>query len=201
MQVCRRGMRRSVVLAVILLLPLAAAEGGVNEAAETEGTAVASVETADVALQGEDFGITVTLDDEAASNGTTVGWTTQICINTGVCYPPETNGLTDSQLDGSTWEGSVLLDETGAYVNWRIELEWPDGNTSSVPETGFGWKVWSTCWYDVDSEQWGGEAALDDGCAGEPLGGELEEEGWLPGFGGALAAASMAMAAFMARRD
>ena len=85
MQVCRRGMRRSVVLAVILLLPLAAAEGGVNEAAETEGTAVASVETADVALQSEDFSITVTLDDEAASNGTTVGWTTQICINSGVC--------------------------------------------------------------------------------------------------------------------
>ncbi|MCH2260720.1 hypothetical protein, partial [Candidatus Thalassarchaeum betae] len=127
-------MRRSVALAVILLLPLAAAEGGVNEAAETEGTAVASVETADVALQGEDFSITVTLDDEAASNGTTVGWTTQICINSGACYPPETSGLTDSQLDGSTWEGSVLLDDTGAYVNWRIELNWTDGSTQTVPE-------------------------------------------------------------------
>ena len=45
-------MRRSGILAVILLLPLAAAEGGVNEAAEIEGTAVASVETADVALRG-----------------------------------------------------------------------------------------------------------------------------------------------------
>ena len=189
MQVRRRGMRRSVILAVILLLPLAAAEGGVNEAAETGGTAVASVETADVALRGEDFGITVTLDDEAASNGTTVGWTTQICINSGVCYPPETSGLTDSQLDGSTWEGSVLLDDTGAYVNWRIELNWTDGSTQTVPEVGFGWKVWSDCWWDNGT--WGGQST---DCQ--------EEDGdGLPGFAAPAAVAAIAMAALMARRD
>ena len=189
MQVRRRGMRRSVILAVILLLPLAAAEGGVNEAAETGGTAVASVETADVALRGEDFGITVTLDDEAASNGTTVGWTTQICINSGVCYPPETSGLTDSQLDGRTWEGSVLLDDTGAYVNWRIELNWTDGSTQTVPEVGFGWKVWSDCWWDNGT--WGGQST---DCQ--------EEDGdGLPGFAAPAAVAAIAMAALMARRD
>ena len=189
MQVCRRGMRRSVVLAVILLLPLAAAEGGVNEAAETEGTPIVSVETADVALRGENFGITVTLDGEAASNGTTVGWTTQICINSGVCYPPETSGLTDSQLDGSTWEGSVRLDETGAYVNWRIELNWTDGSTETVPETGFGWKVWSDCWWDNGT--WGGSTT---DC-------QEEDEDGLPGFAAPAAAAAIAMAALMARRD
>ena len=42
-------MRRSAILAVVLLLPLAAAAGGVNEAAEIDGTAIVSVETADVA--------------------------------------------------------------------------------------------------------------------------------------------------------
>jgi len=187
-QVRRRGMRRSVVLAVILLLPLAAAEGGVNEAAETEGTAIASVETADVALRGDSFDITVTLDDEAASNGTAVGWTTQICINSGVCYPPETSGLTDSQLDGSTWKGSVLLDDTGAYVNWRIDLNWTDGSTQTVPETGFGWKVWSDCWWDNGT--WGG---FTTDCQGE-------DEG-LSGFAAPAAAAAIAMAALMARRD
>ena len=69
-------------------MPLAAAAGGVNEAAEIEGTAIVSVETADVAPASERFDITVTIDDEAASNGTSVGWTTQICVNSGVSYPP-----------------------------------------------------------------------------------------------------------------
>jgi hypothetical protein len=176
------------------------AEGGANESTALDGTSLVSVETADTAAANQEFAITVELDTAASSNGTQVGWTTQICINSGVCYAPETVTLSPDS-DGRLWTGSIAMDDESSYVNWRIELEWPDGNTSSVPETGFGWKVWSTCWYDVDSEQWGGEAALDDGCAGEPLGGELEEEGWLPGFGGALAAASMAMAAFMARRD
>ena len=58
-------MRRSVVLAVILLLPLAAAEGGVNEAAETEGTAAASVETVPVPPPGPAFAIPRTLDRDA----------------------------------------------------------------------------------------------------------------------------------------
>ena len=54
-------MRRSAILAVVLLLPLAAAAGGVNEAAEIEGTAIVSVETADVAPASERFDITVTI--------------------------------------------------------------------------------------------------------------------------------------------
>tara|TARA_B100000586_G_scaffold268677_1_gene245753 strand:+ start:1352 stop:1897 length:546 start_codon:yes stop_codon:yes gene_type:complete len=176
------------------------AEGGTNESTALDGTSLVSVETVDTAAANQDFSITVELDADAASNGTQVGWTTQICINSGVCYAPETAALSPDS-DGRLWTGSIVMDDESSYVNWRIELTWPDGNSSSVPETGFGWKVWSTCWYDVDSEQWGGDAALDDGCAGEPLGGEQEDEGWLPGFGGALAAASMAMAAFMARRD
>ena len=139
--------------------------------------------------------IVVEIDAGAASNGTQVSWTTQICINSGVCYAPETTSLSPDS-DSRLWNGSIIMDEESSYVNWRIELEWPDGNASSVPETGFGWKVWSTCWYDIDSEQWGG-----DGCADEPFGGDPEDERWLPGFGVALTAASLAMAAFMARRD
>jgi hypothetical protein len=194
-------MRALVVLSVLVLLMVPVwAEGGTNESTALDGTSLVSVETVDTAAANQDFSITVELDADAASNGTQVGWTTQICINSGVCYAPETTALSPDS-DGRLWTGSIVMDDESSYVNWRIELKWPDGNSSSVPETGFGWKVWSTCWYDVDSEQWGGDAALDDGCAGEPLGGEQEDEGWLPGFGGALAAASMAMAAFMARRD
>ena len=194
-------MRALVVLSVLVLLMAPVwAEGGANESTALDETSLVSVETADTAAANQDFAIAVEIDGDAASNGTQVGWTTQICINSGVCYKPETAPLSPDS-DGRLWTGSIVMDNESSYVNWRVELEWPDGNASSVPETGFGWKVWSTCWYDIDSEQWGGDAALDDGCAGEPLGGEQEDERWLPGFGGALAAASLAMAAFMARRD
>ena len=184
-------MRSSAILVVVLLMPLAAAAGGVNEGAEIEGTAIVSVETADVAPASERFDITVTIDEEAASNGTSVGWTTQICVNSGVCYPPEPGSLTASS-DGSTWTGSLIPDHNSTYVNWRIELNWADGSNETVPEDGFGWKVWSDCWFD--GEAWGGS---DRSCQGQA--GDDEEE--LPGFGAVLAVAAVAMAGLMARRD
>ena len=180
-------MRRSLVLAVVLLLPLAAAESGVNESVDTEGTAIVSVGTSDVASSSEVFDVTVVLNDEAASNGTTVQWTTQICINTGVCYPPETSNLT-ADSEGKSWMGSVLMLDDSSYVNWRIELVWPDGAIQRVPDTGFGWKVWSDCWWDNGT--WGGSTT---DCQ--------EEEDGMPGFVAPAAAAAIAMAALMARRD
>lgn len=194
-------MRDFVVLSILVLLMVPVwAEGGINESTALDDTSLVSVETAAAAAANQDFAIVVEIDAGAASNGTQVSWTTQICINSGVCYAPETTSLSPDS-DSRLWNGSIIMDEESSYVNWRIELEWPDGNASSVPETGFGWKVWSTCWYDIDHEQWGGDDALDDGCADKPLDRGQGDEGWLPGFGGALAAASMAMAAFMARRD
>ncbi len=180
-------MRKWLVLAVVLLLPLAAAESGVNESVDTGGTAIVSVETADVASSSEAFDITVILDDEAASNGTSVQWITQICINTGVCYPPETSDLI-SDSDGKNWMGSVLMLDDSSYVNWRIELVWPDDGIQRVPDTGFGWKVWSDCWWDNGT--WGGSTT---DCQ--------EEDGGLPGFAAPAAVAAIAMAALMARRD
>jgi len=166
------------------------AEGGANQSTALEGTSLISVVTADTATANEDFAITVELDADAASNGTEVGWTTQVCINSGVCYPPETSALS-SESGSSLWTGYITVDDEASYVNWRIELYWPEGNDSSVPETGFGWKVWSTCWYDIDSEQWGGSDAQ---CQ------EEDEEG-LPSFEAPAAVAAISMAALMARRD
>ena len=180
-------MRKWLVLAVVLLLPLATAESGVNESVDTEGTAIVSVDTAGVAPSNDEFGITVVLDDEAASNGTSVQWVTQICINTGVCYPPETSDLT-ADSGGKSWIGSVLMLDDSSYVNWRVELVWPDGDIQKVPDSGFGWKVWSDCWWDNGT--WGGTSTH---CQ--------EEEGGLPGFAAPAAAAAIAMAALMARRD
>jgi hypothetical protein len=194
-------VRDFVVLSILVLLMVPVlAEGGTNESTVLDGTSLVSVETAAAAAANQDFAIAVEIDASAASNGTQVNWTTQICINSGVCYAPETTALSPDS-DNRLWNGSIVMDEESSYINWRIELEWPDGNTSSVPETGFGWKVWSTCWYDIDNELWGGDDALDGGCADKLLDREQEDKGWLPGFGGALAAVSTVMAAFMARRD
>ena len=84
-------MRALVVLSVLVLLMAPVwAEGGANESTALDGTSLVSVETADTAAANQEFAITVELDTAASSNGTQVGWTTQICINSGVCYAPET---------------------------------------------------------------------------------------------------------------
>ena len=182
-------MRALVVLSVLVLLMVPVwAEGGTNESTALDGTSLVSVETVDTAAANQDFSITVELDADAASNGTQVGWTTQICINSGVCYAPETAALSPDS-DGRLWTGSIVMDDESSYVNWRIELEWPDGNTSSVPETGFGWKVWSDCWWDNGT--WGGSTT---DC-------QEEDEDGLPGFAAPAAVVAIAMAALMARRD
>ena len=126
------------------------------------------------------------LSGEARENGTTVRWITQICINSGVCYAPETHSL-DSE-DGAIWTGGIVPDETVTYVNWKLVLDHEDGSQTDVPETGFGWKVWSDCWHDNGT--WGGSSTeCRDG------------DGILPGFSVPVALASTAMAALMARRD
>lgn len=187
-------MRALVVFCVVLMLTVPVlASAGQNEASSLEGTALVSVQTADASVANEEFSIIVELSDEASSNGTVVGWTTQICINSGVCYAPQTSDLS-SDSEGRIWTGDVLVDDEASYVNWRIELDWADGNESSVPETGFGWKVWSTCWYDTDSDQWGGSNVGDEGC-------EAEENTFIPGFAVTLALTSVTMAGLMAKRD
>ena len=57
------------------------------------------------------------------------------------------------------------------------------------PDSGFGWKVWSDCWFDNGT--WGGPST---DC-------QEEDGGFLPGFAAPAAVAGLAMAALMARRD
>ena len=70
----------------------------------------------------------------------------------------------------------------------RFVLHHEDGSSIDVPEQGFGWKHWSNCWWDNGT--WGG---TETHCQ--------EDEGGLPGFAAPAAAAAIAMAALMARRD
>ena len=117
---------------------------------------------------------------------TSVVWITQICINTGVCFAPEINEMSSS--DGVTYESQVDVDGTASYINWKFVLTHEDDSTSDVPEEGFGWKTWSDCWWDNGT--WGGPSTE---CQ--------KEERRMPGFAGPAAAAAIAMAALLARRD
>ena len=181
-------MRRLVAVLLVSMLSLsvsAAGQSGVNDSTSLEGTGIAAAQYDDMAYGGEDYSMTISLEED--SNISSVIWISQICINTGVCFAPESNEMTSS--DGITYESQVDVDRTATYINWKFILTHEDGSTSDVPEEGFGWKIWSDCWWDNGT--WGGPST---DC-------QEEEESRLPGFAGPAAAAAIAMAALMARRD
>ena len=93
----------------------------------------------------------------------------------------------DRDDDGSFH--SHLDTEPGySYVNWKFIIELENGSESHIPDVGFGWRVWSDCWFDNGT--WGGSETY---CQ--------EEDSALPGFTVSMVMASTAMAALMARRD
>ena len=159
-------------------------ESGVNESTSVEGTEIAYINHASLVQGGGVYDMYVTVNP--GSNVTSVQWITQICINTGVCYPPEMNDMVP--VDNDSYTATVDVNETASYINWKYILHSEDGSEASVPDTGFGWKVWSDCWWDNGT---GGGSTTD--CQ--------EEAGGLPGFAAPAAVAAIAMAAVMARRD
>jgi len=184
------NMRQLLVLLTVAMLALsvsAAGESGVNESTSTEGTQIAYINHASLVQEGGVFDMYVTVN--SGSNVTSIQWITQICINSGVCYPPEINDM--EAVDNDTYTATVDIDYTASYINWKYILHSEDDSQASVPESGFGWKVWSDCWYD--NETWGGPSTDCQGVEGV---GSL-----LPGFVAPAAAAAIGMAALMARRD
>ncbi|MBP72808.1 MAG: hypothetical protein CMA70_04410 [Euryarchaeota archaeon] len=184
----------SMILVLLLLMPTltAVAEGGVNEASPLEGTDISILHISPQEPQANvAYPIWLNLSEEADQNGTIVEWVTQICINSGVCYPPATQSL--ERDESGNWFGEIIPDDSASYINWRFVLHYEDQSEVTIPETGWGWKVWSSCWYDNGT--WGGSTWNDNGddC-------QSDEDG-LPGPTAPLAALSLTMAALMARRD
>lgn len=152
-----RSMRAlACLLALLMLSPFAAAAAnpGVNMSIDVEGTPIQSISTPGVSSDGVDFTIEVVLTDVAAQNGTTVAWTVQICINSGVCYPPDSIPM---QEDAGTWSSTIQPDPTHTYVNYDIVLNYPEGEDEIFPDGGFveGGKIWSDCW--VSGDETGGD--------------------------------------------
>ena len=151
-------MRALVALAMIMIIVsattvAAASKGGVNESfSDLSDTGIDSVDSPSVFSQKEDFVIRVNLNE--SSDAVKVYVTTQICVNTGLCYPPEQIEMVTE--DNITWTSTVSSMTDQTYVNWNLMLENASEEQKKIPDTGFGWKVWSDCWNDGDG--WGGEA-------------------------------------------
>ncbi|MEC9090542.1 MAG: hypothetical protein VYC11_04140 [Candidatus Thermoplasmatota archaeon] len=165
-EIMRNLLAMALVSCLCLSVASAGGESGVNRAIDVEDTPIESITTPTISTDGTDFTITVTLSDEAGSNGTTVEWTVQQCINSGVCNPPERISMTGSN---ESWSSTIVPVDTHSYINYDVVLIYPNNESEKFPEAGFGegGKVWSDCW--VSGEDSGGE-----GCSAE------ESAGFLP---------------------
>ena len=141
------------------------------------------------------WSLSVTLDQDAVDNGTSLEITTQICLNNGVCDPPVKQSVEVSD-DGSTFSTELEPPTDHSYVNWRIKATYPDESTENFPN-GDWYKTWSSCYYQDGN--YGGVHADGNGCN---VPGSGESEGFLPAAGlvTALVAMSGAAVAAVARR-
>ncbi|MFL2977474.1 MAG: hypothetical protein DBX05_03215 [Candidatus Poseidoniales archaeon] len=192
-------MRPLIPLALVMILisaatVSAASEGGVNKSVdEFADTGIDNVDSPSVFSQVEDFVISVNINE--SSDAVKIYATTQICVNSGLCYPPEQIEMVTE--DNTTWTTTVspMTDQT--YVNWNIILENASENQTKIPETGFGWKVWSDCWNDGTG--WGGEG-YEGGESCNDSNSVPPPEGTVPTVGIAAVISVFVMAAII-RRD
>ena len=185
-------MRRLPALLLICLVTfsVSASQGGVNESISLEGTSIETLHydevlrTSNGTSDSTDYSVILLTDDD--SNISNIRWITQVCINSGICYPPQETHM-DRGDDGSFV--SHLDTEPGySYLNWKFIIEFENGSESHIPDVGFGWRVWSDCWFD--NGKWGGSETNSQ-----------HDDSTLPGFTITLVLASTAMAAIMIRRD
>ena len=143
---------------------------------------------------GATWALSVTLDDKAHDNGTTLAITTQICLNSGVCDPPVTQDVTVSD-DDRTYAIELTPPSDHSYVNWRVKATYSDDSTETFP-TGDWYKTWSTCYYNDGTYE--GVHADGDGCDIPASG---ESEGLLPFLGVVVVAVTLGLAVVVKRRS
>ena len=154
---CRIALSFSILIFASSLVS-AAGGGGENQVTDTQDTGISKVLFDDVFYGNQDFVIEVELD--ADSNISSIQISTQICVNSGLCYPPEPQDLVRDNSTG-IWRVTVSPMNDQTYLNWNFVLN--DGeNETKIPENGWGWKVWSDCWFD--GENWGGENENNGAC-------------------------------------
>lgn len=180
-------------LASILPTSLAAgSEDGQDINPDESEVPFSVVERTSPSQDGASWSLTVQLDDEAQANGTTIAITTQICLNSGVCNPPE---VMDSTVEEGMYSASISPPEDHSYVNWRVKATYEDDSTENFPQ-GDWYKTWSTCYYSDGT--YSGIHADGDGC-NVPAAGD-EGEGLLPTIGIGIVMAVLVCAAYVRRQ-
>ena len=194
------------LLVLLLILPIVVGEdGGVNYEADLTDTPIESLSYPEsfTALGEEGGYMDIELEIRIGENISSIRWVTQVCVNSGVCYPPVYNDMIDQN---GTWSADVEIESDASYINWRFDIEHTNNSTSErVPPLGWGWKIWSTCWFDGSS--WGGndfpaETESLEGCVSFlDDDSESSDELLSVPYGGAiLAILSLGTAALMPRR-
>ena len=181
---------RALLLVCLVSLPVSASQGGVNESISLEGTSIETLHydevmrTSNGTSDSAYYSVILLMDDD--SNISNIRWITQVCINSGICHPPQETHM--DRGDNGQFVGNLDTEPGYSYINWKFIIEMENGSETNIPDVGFGWRVWSDCWFDNGT--WGGsETYCQDG------------DSPLPGFTITLVMASITMAALMVRRD
>lgn len=172
--------RLTTLLCLLILIgtfipSVAAVKGGEDIEIDVNNSPMMWIEHSTNLSDGMDWEITVKLNSNASDNGTTVKILRQMCTNEGVCFPPDFVNVSSSD-ENSSWSSSWQTIDNHAYVNWKVTLNYTDGEEETWPKSGEYAKTWSDCWYDIENDIWGGE-----GC--EVVAEPLEDGGnnpWLP---------------------
>lgn len=187
-------MRTIVALTLIALVAFSSTSyaektPGQDNGPDVDETPFESYTATSPSVSGETWTLVVVMDQANADNNTTFEITSQICLNDGVCDPPEVQQVT---VDGLTHTTSLTPPSDHSYVNWRVKAMYEDDSTEYFPY-GSWYKIWSSCYFDEGSYY--GPDAEGDGCVGQ------EEEEGLPGFTLVPAVAAIGLAIAVARRD
>jgi len=191
-------MARLITLLCLLILigtfipSVAAVKGGEDIEVDVTNSPMMWIEHSTNLSDEMDWEITVKLNSNASDNGTTVKILRQMCTNEGVCFPPEFVNVSSSD-ENSSWASSWQTIDDHAYVNWKVTLNYTDGEEETWPKSGEYAKAWSDCWYDISNDIWGGE-----GCEAVVV--PLDRDGNDDGLPSISFLATMAMMAVAARK-
>ena len=183
---------RLITLLCLLMLigtfipSVAAVKGGEDIEVDVNNSPMMWIEHSTNLPDLSNWEITVKLNSNASDNGTTVKILRQMCTNEGVCFAPEFVDVSSSH-ENSSWASSWQTIDDHAYVNWKVTLNYTDGEEETWPKSGEYAKAWSACWYDIENDIWGGEGCEDDS--------NDDDSSFLPSIGFLATMAMMALAA------
>ena len=113
-------MRTRVALSITILIfastvVSATGGGGENQVTDIQNSEIREVTFTDVFYGNQNFEINVQLENESDTSSIQI-WT-QICVNSGLCYPPNPQDMVKDNSTG-IWTIQVNPIEDQTYVNW-----------------------------------------------------------------------------------